>query len=84
MTYHIIKSLCLAIALTPVAACAEKTPSHCARETVYDAPFVICRFDQSADIRLFLTAPDGEALGHFERLEETLLSLIHISEPTRR
>lgn len=72
MTHHTLKSLCLALALTPVAACAEDAPSHCARETVYDAPFVICRFDQSADIRLFLTAPDGEAFGHFERLEETL------------
>ncbi|MAI91670.1 phosphodiester glycosidase family protein [Ponticaulis sp.] len=72
MSYHIIKSLIACLALFPAIAYAEEAAPHCQRESVYEETFVICRFEQTADLRTFLNAPDGEPFGHFGRLKETL------------
>lgn len=58
-----------------LAACAqtETAPAAC-RSLAFDrTPFIVCSFDpQSADIRLFHTAEDGQIYGQFERLNEAL------------
>ncbi|MFN3644269.1 MAG: phosphodiester glycosidase family protein [Gemmobacter sp.] len=56
-------TLCAAIlGAGPLAA------EPCARAVHYGAGYTVCTIEAGADLRLFLTAPDGRAYGSFDRL----------------
>lgn len=57
-----------------LALVALATPLHAAcRDTVFeDVPFTICEAAVGDDLRLFLTAPDGQPFGSFARIEDAL------------
>ena len=57
-----------------VSACAQQSqPDPNCRTIVHaDYPFTVCSFGAGADIRLHHTHPDGEIIGQFDRLTESV------------
>lgn len=66
-------SACLSAAFLLVLAACQPEPAQACEQVQYEsAAYTVCTFPADADIRLFLTAPDGEVYGQFERLAEAL------------
>jgi uncharacterized protein YigE (DUF2233 family) len=73
--WHRPATLLFALAAALLAAC-KPPPAHACNLLDFDgAPYTVCSFDvASADIRLFLTHPDGAPYAQFERLSGQLES----------
>tara|TARA_R110000787_G_scaffold285566_1_gene401657 strand:+ start:9720 stop:10499 length:780 start_codon:yes stop_codon:yes gene_type:complete len=66
---HLFLAVCAAASLWLSACTAEPPPRACSPVDFDGAPFTVCSFDvDRADIRLFLTHPDGAPYAQFARL----------------
>ena len=69
MTRPVLAALALALAL----ALGTAPAGAACRDTTHEGvPYTVCDVAAGADLRLFLTAPDGQPFGSFGRLSEAL------------
>ncbi len=67
-----LRRTALAAAVVLAAATAAGAEGPCRRITHEGRGYAVCEADAGADLRLFLTAPDGRPWGGFARLEAAL------------
>ena len=71
MIRPLARLLCAASALA-LTACQPEAPRACEQIEYESAAYTVCTFPADAGIRLFLTAPDGEVYGQFDRLADAM------------
>ena len=68
----LLKLMSLLLAVAGAQPPDGETPKGCIVEEHNSVSYVVCRFDQDDDVRLFLNNGEGEPYGHFNWVNEAL------------